>query len=559
MKKLRWQILVVVATLVFVGVLLLTQQPALPTLSTQPTSGGIYTEALVGSMSRLNPLLDWNNAADRDVDRLLFCGLIRFDANGFPRPDAAASWGVSQDGKIYNFSIRPEAVWQDGEPVTSDDVLFTIDLIKSDVSFYPQDIKALWNEVEIKELDSKTIQFRLSEPFAPFLDYLSFGLLPKHLLGNLSPEEIVNSDFNLHPVGCGPYAFDHLVIENGQIAGVVLKTSDRYFGTKPYIPQVVFRYFPSAAAALDAYRQGEALGVSQITPDILPDALAEPNLSLYTSRLPELSLIFLNLDNGEVSFFQEKAIRKALTLGLNRQRMIDVYMDGQAIPADSPILPGSWAYYDGVEHLAYDPDAAIAILKEEGYILPAEGGVREKDGMPLAFTLLYPDDDFHQSLAELAKANWEKIGVGVTLQAMPYDQLLYDALTPRQYQAALVDINLMHTPDPDPYPFWHQAEATGGQNYSQWDNRPASEYLEQARITADITERTRLYRNFQVIFAEELPSILLFYPTYTFGVDAQVHGVQGAPLYDTSDRLANIASWYLVTRRALEPTSTPQP
>jgi len=188
-----------------------------------------------------------------------------------------------------------------------------------------------------------------------------------------------------------------------------------------------------------------------------------------------------------------------------------------------------------------------------------EGNIREKDGAPLAFTLLYPDDELHQSLAELAKENWEKIGVGVTLQAMPYDQLIYNALTPRQYQAALADLNLMHTPDPDPYPFWHQAEVTGGQNYAQWDNRAASEYLEQARITADIAERTRLYRNFQVIFAEELPAIPLFYPVYTFGVDSQVRGVQGAPLYDTSDRLANIASWYLITRRALEPTPTVSP
>ncbi len=559
MKKLRWQILVVVVTLILVGVLLLTQQPVLPTLSTQPTSGGIYTEALVGSMSRLNPALDWENAADRDVDRLLYCGLIRFDAKGFPRPDAAASWGVSQDGKIYNVSIRPEAVWHDGEPVTSDDILFTIELIKSDASFYPQDIKALWNEVEIKALDSKTVQFRLPESFAPFLDYLSFGILPKHLLGSLSPEQIANADFNLHPVGCGPYQFDHLIVEDGQISGVVLTAFDKYFGKQPYIPQVVFRYVPSSKAGYEAYRQGEVLGISQITPDVLQDALAEPHLSLYTSRLPELSLIFLNLDNGEVAFFQEKAIRQALTIGLNRQRMIDVLLAGQAIPADSPILPGSWAYYDGIQHLDYDPDEAIAILKQEGYFLPAEGNIREKDGTPLAFTLLYPDDELHQSLAELAKENWEKIGVGVTLQAMPYDKLLYDALTPRQYQAALVDLNLMHTPDPDPYPFWHQAEATGGQNYAQWDNRAASEYLEQARITADIAERTRLYRNFQVIFAEELPAIPLFYPTYTFGVDSQVRGVQGAPLYDTSDRLANIASWYLVTRRALEPTATAQP
>jgi peptide/nickel transport system substrate-binding protein len=132
--------------------------------------------------------------------------------------------------------------------------------------------------------------------------------------------------------------------------------------------------------------------------------------------------------------------------------------------------------------------------------------------------------------------------------------MVFDYLGPRSYQAALVDLNLARTPDPDPYPFWHQAEATGGQNYSQWDNRTASEYLEQARVNTDFDVRTRLYRNFQVMFAKEMPSLPLYYPVYSFGVDAQVLGVQVAPLTDISDRLALITNWYLVTRRALETT-----
>ena len=115
----------------------------------------------------------------------------------------------------------------------------------------------------------------------------------------------------------------------------------------------------------------------------------------------------------------------------------------------------------------------------------------------------------------------------------------------------------MRTPDPDPYLFWHQSEATGGQNYSQWDSRAASEYLETARIEADFDSRARLYRNFQVVFAKEMPSLPLYYPVYSYGVDAQVQGVQVAPMYDVSDRFALISEWYLVTRRALEQTPVP--
>jgi len=125
---------------------------------------------------------------------------------------------------------------------------------------------------------------------------------------------------------------------------------------------------------------------------------------------------------------------------------------------------------------------------------------------------------------------------------MPYDQLISNALASRTYQAALVDLNLARTPDPDPYPFWHQAEATGGQNYSQWNNQAASEYLEQARTETD----SRCERAFIVIFRWSSPRIAFaatVLPVYNYGVSAQVHGVQLAlPMYDTSDRLAFMAN-----------------
>jgi peptide/nickel transport system substrate-binding protein len=245
-------------------------------------------------------------------------------------------------------------------------------------------------------------------------------------------------------------------------------------------------------------------------------------------------------------------------LGLNRPYIVNTFLQGQAVITDGPILASSWAYYDGMEHFEYNPDEAINVLKGEGYVIPAEGGeVRAKDGTPLTFTMLHPNDALHTQIAETIRDGWALIGVRVDLQAVPYDELAADLLAAHDYQAALVDLNLARTPDPDPYPFWHQAEATGGQNYSQWDNRTASEYLEQARVTADYTLRTRLYRNFQVIFARELPALPLFSPVYSYGVDSEVEGVQIPALYEPSDRLSTFTSWYLLTRRALEPEETP--
>jgi peptide/nickel transport system substrate-binding protein len=560
MKKLRWQILVVVVTLSVVALLLFTQQPG-PVFAPQPTTGGIYTEALIGSLSRLNPLIDQNNPPDRDIDHLIFSGLIKFDARGLPLPDLADSWGVRPDGTIYNFSIRPDAVWHDGQPVTSDDVIFTLDLIKSDASLFPQDVRDMWKTVQVKKLNDKTLQFILPEPFAPFLDYLTFGLLPKHLLENTPPAQMAAAPFNLAPVGTGPYRFERLIVENGQVKGVELRSFDQYYGKKPFIEQVILRYYASSASAWDAYHQGQVLGISEITADVLPEALSDPNLSVYTGRLPELSLVLFNLKNDQVPFLQDANLRRALLMALNRPMIVNKFMGGQAIMADGPLFPDTWAFYDNIEHVDYDPEGAIGLLKANGYKIPAGGSeVRvDKSGKPLELTLVHPDDSLHTAIAGLIQQNWAAVGVKVDLEAVPYETLRNDRLEPRAYQAALVDLNLGGLPDPDPYPFWHQSEITGGQNYSQWDNRPASEYIEQARVNADFETRTRLYRNFQVVFSKELPALPLYYPVYSYGVDKQVLGVQMPSLFDTSDRFMTITDWFLVTRRALDQTAKPTP
>jgi peptide/nickel transport system substrate-binding protein len=561
MKKLRWPLLIVLLALAAIALLLFSQQKTLTAIEPEvikPVTGGIYTEGLVGSISRLNPLLDFYHPNDHDVDRLLFSGLMHFDDRGVPQGDLAESWGISQDGKVYNFSLRSKAAWHDGEPVTSEDILFTIELLRSAESIAPQDIKDLWNEVEVEPLDEKTIQFRLPEPFAPFIDYLTFGVLPQHLLEDISFEALVNAEFNMKPVGSGPYRFERLIVEGGQIAGLILEANEAYYLQRPFIDRFVFRYYPDAISALEAYRAGEIMGLGHVPEEILPAALREPNLRLYTGRLPEMTLVFLNLDNPQVPFFAEPEVRRALLTGMNRQWMIDNLLGGQAILADGPIFPNTWAYYDGIERINFDPEAAVNILKGAGYTIPSSGGsVRQKeDGTALEFELVYPDDERHTLLAESIQRDWQRLGVSVTLTPVPYDALVSENLDTRLYQAALVDINLVRSPDPDPYPFWHQAQATGGQNYAKWDDRQASEYLEQARVLADIGERTKLYRNFQVRFNQELPALPLFYPVYTFGVDTQVQGVSMGPLFDPCDRFATATQWYLQAGPGVEPAGT---
>ncbi len=556
MKKFRWQLIIIFLTGLVVGILLLSEQPEVSQTVPEPVKGGFYSEALIGSLRRLNPVLDFSNQADRDVDRLLYSRLIRFDERGLPTGDLAEAWGISADGTVYNFVIKSGVKWHDGAALTSADIAFTVDLLRNGGDVVPQDLQDFWKNVQIVTLDEVNLQFKLPEPFAPFLDYLTFGVLPRHLLEGKTIEQIKDDSFNLQPVGSGPYRLERLLIENEQIAGVVLAAFEDYYGSPPFIEQVIFRYYPDPDAAMDAYRTDQVMGISNVSGGALAGALAEPDLAVYTGRLPQLSLVLFNLKEPSTPYLQDSSVRLALYKAINRQYILDRILGGQAILADGPIFPGTWAYYDGTPRIEYDLEGAVNLLKEAGYTLPAEGGNirKNEDGSEFRVTLVYPDDDQHRTIAEAIQADWQALDILVDLEALPYDQLVTERLEERNFQAALVDLNLTQSPDPDPYPFWDQVQASGGQNYSQWDNRIASEYLETARTTLDLNERARLYRNFQVIFSEELPALPLYYPVYSYAVDSQVQGVSMGPLFDPSDRFATILDWFLIARI---PTAAP--
>jgi peptide/nickel transport system substrate-binding protein len=559
MKKLRWQILIVLFALIAIAILLLGQQPVVETNVPEPTTGGLYIEGVVGVIGRLNPLLDTFNSVDRDIDRLIYSRLIRFDEYGNPVPDLAEKWGISLGGTEYNFTLRSNAQWHDGEPVTTDDVIFTIELMRSPELPIMPDLRAFWEEIEVVKFDERNMQFILPEPFTPFLVFLNFGILPEHLVQGLTPAEIIDSQFNLEPVGSGPYEFEQLLIEDGEIIGVVLNAFDDYYKERAYIDQIVFRFYQDPIAALSAYQEGEIQAIGTVSDELLEPVLEEPELNLYSGVMPRLNLVFLNLDNSDVPFFQDKIVREALLLGINRQWIIGRILKGQAVIADSPIFFGSWAYYPSLEIVEYNPDKAISLLKSAGYTLNVEGtSVREKDGVQLAFELVHPDLEIYERIAEAIQSDLERIGVKVTLNPGTYDEILTDYLEPRNYEAALVELNLSGNPDPDPYPFWHQAQMNNGQNYGEWDDRRASEYLEQARFITRVNERIRLYKNFQVHFSKEVPAILLYYPVYNYAVDGQVQGVQIGSIFEPADRFLTIEDWFLVARGGqAEETLTP--
>ncbi len=549
MKNIRWQLIIILVTGLVIGILLISEQTGFTIDRTVSNRGGTYTEAIIGNLQRLNPILDYYNSADRDVDELIFSSLIKYDENGLPQGDLAADWGISYDGLSYNFDLNPNATWHDGTPVTSADVVFTIDLMRSAESVLPDDLKEFWNTIQVIPLGDQAIQFRLPEAFSPFMDYLSFGILPKHLLGDLSYQEILNSSFNLEPVGSGPYKYERLITESGAIKGVVLSANSSYYGGEPLISQVVFMYFDDAATAYTAYTEGTIQGINKVSDDILTEVLDNPDLSIYSAIKPEVSMILLNLSNNKVKYLQDENVRKALLHSIDRRRMVDSVLSGQAVISNIPLIPSNWAYYDGIQNFEYDTQKATQYFSEAGFTLDTNTSTLvDEDGTVLKIQLAYPDDETHAAIAQTIQTDWQKMGVQVELVAVQYDVLILDYLQPLTYQAALIDLNFDRSPDPDPYPFWDQSQQSNGENYSQWENAVVSEYIEEARISVDQEERAKLYRNFQVMFQDELPALPLYYPIYNYAVDDGVKGVRIGSFYDTPDRFYSILEWYMVAK-----------
>lgn len=547
-RTVRWQALLVALGMALAGILL--AYLALTYTTTQvPTVGGTYIEGIAGTPHHINPLLSAYNETDQDVCALVFNGLTRFNERGEVKPDLATGWETSLDGLVYVFHLREDVRWHDGAPFTADDVLFTVELLQDPDYPGPADIGNLWQTVEVEKEDDYTVRFTLSEPFAPFLDYTTIGLLPAHLFEEVRAAELPDLDFNLSPVGTGPFQLTEVETEEGEITSILLERNPHYHATGPLLERVRLRFYPSYATAYRAYDTGEVDGVGRITLDELPEAREEEALGLYSAQMARQSLIFLNMGRDEeLPFFQDVEVRQALLYGIDRDLIVEELLQGQGIVAHSPIVAGTWAYYEDVPQHNYDPDQARALLDEAGWRLPPGAFARNKEGRPLAFTLLASTDPLETAVAEEIARQWNEIGVQATVETTSTLDLR-EALEAREYEATLVELALPG--DPDPYPLWHQTQITRGQNYAGLDHRRISEIIETARTIVNREQRIQLYQEFQQQFAQEVPALVLYHPVYTYGVDRKVQGVQITPLMQPSDRFLAINRFYVATRRVI--------
>jgi peptide/nickel transport system substrate-binding protein len=546
-RHIRWQILLILLGVVLVGILL-TYLALNYTTVLRPGYGGTYVEGIAGFPHYLNPLLSGYNDVDRDVCALLFNGLTRMNADGEVEPDLAHWDPPSPDGLTYVFHLRRNARWHDGAPVTADDVIFTIGLLQDPKFPGPPELGAnVWRAVQVERVNVYTVRFTLPEPYAPFLDYTTFGILPSHLLMGTRAANLPTAPFNLKPVGSGPFQLEELEIEEGTITSMILKPAPNYAGPQPHLDRIQLRFYPTHQTVINAYEEGEVEGIASIPASELSRAQALPSLNLLSAQTAEYGVVILNQARDDLPFFKEVAVRQALMYAVNQQKIIDQVLEGQALVTYSPLIPGTWAYKGTL--LRYDEDAsqATALLAEAGWTLPRAGvTTRRKDNQPLEFTLLTSSEPERVGVAHMLAEQWEAIGVGVTVETASPSEVR-EALEKRDFDAIL--IHLAIPGDPDPYPFWHQEQIETGQNYAGFNHRRISEIIEQARVTTNPERRLQLYHEFQEVFAEQVPSLPLYVPVYTYGVGERIRDVQVGPLVYPADRYRTIADWWIVPRR----------
>ncbi len=506
-----------------------------------PAAGGVYVEGVVGHPTYLNPLLSPTNDADGDVVALVFSGLTRLASDGSVIPDLAESWTVSPDGKVYTFRLR-DAVWQDGQPVTADDVVFTINQIQSPTFPGTPELARLWQSVTVARVDATTVTFTLAEPYAPFLEYTTQGLLPAHALRGVSGRALREAPFNAHPIGSGPFQ-----VKAASLSEVALVANPRYYGKPPYLAGVTFRYYDSFSAATDALRRGDVQGLASVPPDRVLDFASEPRLTLL--QAPEYARLSVLMLNTQSPLLADDQVRRALDLAIDRARLIQVGASGEGVPAAGPIAPSSWAFAAQAGAYTDDPAQAARLLDQAGWRLPPGKAVREKDGKPFHFVLLAVNQPGRQATAEEISRQLRAVGVDAEVQTSGWSGIVQDHLASRQFDAVLSEI-YTPTADPDPYPFWHSSQIANGLNVAGWSNRLADQVLEDGRRQSQRAARLDDYVKFQTLFAQQQPSILLYHPVYVYALPASLKGVSLGLMLQPSDRFRTVTDWYTRTRSA---------
>jgi peptide/nickel transport system substrate-binding protein len=445
--------------------------------------------------------------------------LIDYDRNlGFV-PRLAHSWTTSADGHTVTFTLRDDVLWQDGEPFTSKDVLYTVEKIRNPDSAIMGNLPAMFGPLaEIEAPDEQTVIARYGEPY--ILAYQAWAkafIMPSHL--PFAPGEV--TPLSRAPIGTGPFR----VARWDAGVQIVMEANERYYDGRPLLDRLIYRIVPDRRALMVALRTGD-IDVAGLSPTEAPQD--DSGLPFRVVRYPANALNFIVWNTRETpGIFTDPRVRRALSLALDRQRYIDDITDGADLPAVSTFHPASWAHDPELGALPHDPLEAARLLDEAGWIDGDGDGRRESPRGRAAFTLLYnsgnPNDE---SLGVLFQESLASLGVGVTLQAMDFPTLR-EKVRGRSFEAAIYHWGL--DADPDPFDFFHSGEAGSGQNLGGYSNPEVDRLVEEGRRTMQVDRRAAIYHEVERILIAEQPYSFVSHPVTAIGARRRVNGLDVGP------------------------------
>ncbi|HEY4507045.1 MAG TPA: peptide ABC transporter substrate-binding protein [Candidatus Paceibacterota bacterium] len=523
-----------------------------------PDYGGTLVEGLLGNLKHLNPLLVQSNDADKDLVNLVYSGLVRFGTEGKLENNLAQSYEISEDGLTYTFKIKENITWHDGYPITADDIVFTI--VTAQNEDYASTQRILWQGVEVSKTDKLTVVFKLKNKYAQFLDNATLGILPQHIWQNIKPANFSLSEFNLKPVGSGPYKFSKIKRDSyGQVKSFELEAFDKYHEGRPFISRIIFKMYPSETELIQAYNNGDIKNFGSISATGLNSIRFLGQLNLNSLKLPRYFAVFLNQNHSEQ--LSDKNVRLALSHATDKDSIISDVLSGKASRVDSPMLPGILDIPAEGKKFNFDPNLANQILDNSGWTL--SGDTRQKslpstarkdqtseDPLKLRLELTTSDWPELVRVANQLKEQWRSIGFDVTIKSLPLGEL-QQTIKERSYDALLFGEVLAL--DPDPFSFWHSSQKKDpGLNLALYDNKDADKILEEARQTLNPSSRLMKYNELQNIIIEDIPAIFLYSPDYIYSQSKEIKGNTGLYISSPSERFNKLGDWYIETKRVVK-------
>lgn len=522
----------------------------------QPAHGGSYTEGIVEPPRFINPVLALSQS-DEDLTQLVYSGLTRAlpdlpasvssKTSDSVIPDIAESYTVSPDGTTYTFTLRKNATFHDGTPVTSADVLFTIQTIQRPEIKSPR--RADWEGVGVSAPNSRTVIFQLQHAYAPFLENTTIGILPKHLWSSVSAEEFPFNPLNTHPVGSGPYKVSSLQTDStGAATSYALVSFDKFTLGVPYLSKINFLFYPNEEALIKAFNGGKIMSLASVTPTGLSSINLSDSVVMHIP-LPRVFGVFFN--QGHAPVLADASVRAALSAAIDKGAIVNSVLNGYGVALNGPIPPGVLknptiskpeAQLSAAARIAKARD----ILSKGGWTFDAKTHVWKKKKQVLSLSLATSDSPELSATANKIAESWQAIGVVVNVKIYPLSELNTNIIRPRAYDAIFFGEVVGRSLDL--FAFWHSSQRNDpGLNLAMYANSKTDTLLANARALTSRSDRENLYNSFSAIIAKDQPAIFLYSPEFIYVVPKQLNGIRLGALTTPSERFQNVYEWYTDT------------